>query len=572
MSETFKWRLTLAGCAFILVILMVMPQFRHRSSPLYQGINIQLNSDEQVYLARVQEALSGRPELAAEAFTGHPNLVGTQVAFIESYYGRLFAWTGWKAGDVLYLMDAVVPVLIFLSLVLFFQLCGFSRYAALGGATAFCLIELYNLGRPIHMRASFFIMLWSLIGVVYAMRGRWWGAVIGGGLLGLLIGIYVWSFTFAWAFWGIYFAWELLEWGYGKWQEHKKLAHSKVRRVLHTAWGILWHLRPRRPTWKPQRWHTLAIVGVFGIVCGLPAIAHLVNITLHPSYEYGSFRSGMHPGRAPESWIYSILFFGMIGSVLLALREDYKALRPYRAVCVLIFTAFVYMNQQAVHAITFNFVSHGIFSIAIAAVGMVLLYIAMRSKWLAIGAIAACVYLAAIGFDGRFVIGQWQVPEGRFANQHLVSALTILDELPRGRILSDPATMALIASNTHHDIVYSIYLKNVLLSHQEIALRFCLSQLPLRPDKRIIEGRGHLVYPDAISAFGGDLQQQEAAMVTAACRELDLDPNTSIRTFEISHIFWNKRQEPDWNIGRLQMDLEEIASDETWVLYKINEA
>ncbi len=204
MSNLLKWRLTLAGCSAILAILMVMPQILHQSSDQYRGVPITLNSDEAIYLARVQESLSGRPELAAEAFTGHPGLTGTQDAFIEAWYGRLFRWTGWSAGQLLNVMDGVVPVFIFLSLVLFFQLCGFSKKLALGGAAAFCLIELYNLGRPIHMRASFFIMLWSLIGIAYALRGRWWGAILGAWLLGLLIGIYFWSFSFAWAFWGIF--------------------------------------------------------------------------------------------------------------------------------------------------------------------------------------------------------------------------------------------------------------------------------------------------------------------------------------------------------------------------------
>ncbi len=572
MSNLLKWRLTLAGCSAILAILMVMPQILHQSSDQYRGVPITLNSDEAIYLARVQESLSGRPELAAEAFTGHPGLTGTQDAFIEAWYGRLFRWTGWSAGQLLNVMDGVVPVFIFLSLVLFFQLCGFSKKLALGGAAAFCLIELYNLGRPIHMRASFFIMLWSLIGIAYALRGRWWGAILGAWLLGLLIGIYFWSFSFAWAFWGIFFAWEFLEWSHGKWVEHKKLAHSKIRRVLHTAWGVFWHFRPRRPTWEPQRWHILGIVGLVGLLCGLPAIAHLVNLTLHPLYEYGSFRSGMHHGRTPESWPYAIVFLGMIGSIFLSLRENYEELRPYRGACVLILTAFVYMNQQVVHGITFNFVSHGIFSLAIAAVSMILLFVAVRSRILAIGAVAACVYLAAIGFDGRYVLGQWKVPEARFTNQYFSDSLPVLHDLPRSRILSDPGTQAFIAAHTHHDIVYSVYLKNVLMSHLELASRFCLTQLPLRPDKRLISKRHHLIYPDAVSAFGGDTRAEEEEMVFAACRELDLDPNIAIRTYEISHIFWNKKEVPDWNIGRLHMDLTEIASGETWVLYRINEA
>lgn len=572
MSDTFKWRLTLVGFCVVLGVLMAMPQILHQSSDLYKGVPISLNSDEAIYLARVQESLSGRPQMAAEAFTGHPGLTGTQDAFIESWYGRFFGWTGWNAATLLDVMDIVVPIAIFLSLVLFFQLCGFSRYIALSAAAVFCVLQLYNLGRPIHMRASFFLMLWSMIGVVYAARGRLWGAMLGSVLLGLLIGIYFWSFSFAWAFWGIFFVWECLEWGYGKWQEHHKLAHSRLRRMLHTTWGVLWHLRPRRPVWKPQRWHLLAIVGLFGLLFGLPAIAHLLSMTQHPLYEYGSFRSGMYHSRLPESLPYSAVFFVMVISVLVACYNDYEKLRSYRPVCVLVLAAFVFMNQQVVHNITFNFVSHGLFSLAIAAIGMVLLWIALRSHWLLLGAAAACVYLAAIGYDGRYVLNQWGVQTEDFANQHLASALTKLNTLSRGRILSDPESLSIIAANTHHDVVYSVYLKNVLMTHHEIASRFCLTQLPLRPDQRYIAQQRHLIFPDAVSAFGGDTREQEEELVLAACTELDLDPNISIRTYEVSHIFWNKVQEPDWNIERLGMELEIVDEGETWVLYKIVES
>ena len=531
MSETLKFRIVLASCSILLGVIIALPQMLHKNSDLYQGISVHLHSDEAVYLARVQEALSGRPQLAAEAFTGHETLVGTQVAFIEGWYGRLFSWTGWRAGQVLDFMDGVVPPLVFLSLVFFFRLSGFSRKVALGGAIAFCLIELYSLGRPIHMRASFFIMLWSLIGIVYAVRGRRWGIVVGGGLLGLLIGIYVWSFTFAWAFWGIFLLWELLE--------------------------------------RTERRHLLIATGFVGLIAGIPAIMHLFSISAHPLYEYGSFRSGMHSSRLPESWPYSIIFLTMMCSVLLTAVKDRERLRPYRPICVMILAAFVYMNQQVVHGITFNFVSHGILSLATAAVGMVLLFLVLRTRMIAIGAIAACVYLAAIGYDGRYILKQWNVAPGRFDNQHLATALPALDALPRARILSDPGVQSFLSSNTHHDIVYSVYLKNVLMTHQELASRFCLTQLPLPPEKRKIAEREHLVYPDAVSAFGGDTRAQEEALVFAACAELDLDPALAIRTFDVSHIFWNKQDVPDWELGRLGLELEEVGVGETWVLYEI---
>lgn len=571
MTDRLKWRLSLAGFSVLLCVLMITPQLLHMRSPLYSGVSVMLNSDEAVYLARVQESLSGRPQQAAEAFTGHPSLVGTQDAFIERWYGILFRFTGWNAATVLNVLDGIVPVLVFLSLTLFFRLCGFRRWQAFAGAAAFCFIELYNLNRPVHMRASFFLMLWSLIGIAYAVSRKWWGILLGGVLLGMIIGVYFWSFSFAWAFWGIYFAWEFLEWAHGKWQERRRLAHSRVRRFLHTTWDVFWHLRPRRPTWKPERWHILGITGVIGLASGLPAIAHLVQTSLNPLYEYGVFRSGMHPGHMPESIPYSVLFGVMVASVLVANYKQYDLLRPYHAGSVLILTAFVYMNQQVVHGVIFNFVSHGIFSLASAAIVMVLLFVSLRNKWLSIGAMAACVYLAAIAVDGRYVLSQWTVEEGRFSTQYLSTALPTLDSLPHGRILSDPDTQSFIAAYTDHDVAYSVYLKNVLMTHQELAVRFCLSFLPLRPELRNLSSRHHLIFPDASEAFGSDVRAQEEKIVAHACREVDLDPATAIRTFEISYIFWNTRLQPEWDVSRLGVNLTEIASGDGWILYRIEQ-
>ncbi|MDP7069041.1 MAG: hypothetical protein QF815_00815, partial [Candidatus Peribacteraceae bacterium] len=124
MSDRFKAIAALAGFSIILALLMQGPQLLHDRHPLSRGIEVRLNDDEEIYLARIQEALTGRPELSAEAFTGHPGLTGTQFALIERLYGQAFSGTDWRAADVLRLMDSLIPVLIFLSLFLFFRLAG----------------------------------------------------------------------------------------------------------------------------------------------------------------------------------------------------------------------------------------------------------------------------------------------------------------------------------------------------------------------------------------------------------------------------------------------------------------
>ena len=569
MSERFKWALILGISAALLAALMQGPQWLHSRHSLYKGIAVNLNADEAVYLARVQESLSGRPELSAEAFTGHPNLVGSQVAFLEKWYGQLFALTGWRAATVLNVLDSLIPAVLFLLLFWFFRLSGLPRWYAFGGAVAFSLLQLYNLNRPIHMRSSFLLMLLCLIGVSAAVRSRWWGIALGGVLLGTLVGVYFWSFSFAWAFWGVYLLWELLEWGYGHWKEHQKLAHSRIRRMARTAWGVFWHFRPRKPSFQFLPWHLLAITGLLGILFALPAIAHFIAMMHHPLYEFASFRSGMHPGRLPESIPYSVLFFAMCVSVGVALYHHYAFLRPYRVILVMVFTVCIYIHQNVVHGITFNFVSHGIFSMATASIGLIALAIHLRSRYLTLGALAACVYLAAIGYDGRYLLSQWTVQEGRFNNQHLSEVLPIFDELPRGRILSDPDTSSFIAGYTHHDIVYSVYLKNVLMTHSELASRYCLTQIPIPPSARNIAETPHLIFPDASAAFGEEVRAEEVRIVESACREMDLDPALSLETYEIDYVFWNRVWAPNWDIKRIPVFLDTVESGEDWALLKI---
>lgn len=559
MTDRSRRTLLLVLSCLILAFLMEAPQLLHMMDDRWRGIPVTINSDEQVYRARVEEALSGRPEQTAEAFVGNPELVGTQFALIERVYGTLFSWTDLRAAQVLQIEDAVVPVIVFLLIFTFLRLCGFGFITSFSGAVLFCLLQLYNLNRPIHMRSSFAMMLAGLVSVLLALRGSKLFTVLAGLILGTLVGVYLWSWTFAWSWLAIYLGWEIIEWLFES--QH----HGWMAKWLH---GLL--RRTNREKTAEQHWRRLLLIAIIGAVCAIPALWGLWSMMQHPLYEYGSFRSGMHPGRLPESIPYSILFITMVVGVGMTLWRHYDDLRPFRPAIVTLFAAFVVIHQQAVHGIVFNFVSHSIFSLALAAICVLLLTEALRTRWLLLAALAAAVYLGAIGYDGRFVLGQWDVIDGRFAEQHFATALPVLDDLPRSTILSDPATSAFIAGNTKHDIVYSIYLKNVLMIHNEIAERYCLTQLPVDTDARNIAGHSHLIYPDANGAFYNDpnVRKKEVQMVKAACNKLDSDPAGSLKRYGVDYVLWDMERNPDWQIGRFAVTLEEIASDEGWVLYR----
>jgi len=535
------------------------------------------NSDEAVYLARVEEALNGRPEQSAEAFVGHPGLVGTQFALIEMAEGTLFRWTGLRAAEVFVILDSVIPVLVFLSLLFFLRLAGFRRWHAFAGAVVFCVIELYSLNRPVHMRESFLLMMLALIAVTWAMRlferrspHVWWSVAAGAGLLGLLVGVYFWSFSFAWLWWGIFLLFEFSEWAYGNYHTHRHRP-SRIIRCLCAAGSVFWHFRPRKPSMQFERWHILAFIGVAGVLAALPFIAQHLQMSFHPLYDQGVFRSGMRPSRLPESWPYSILFCVMAVTALAASLRDPEAMRPYRPAVVTVMTAFLFMNQQVVHGVVFNFVSHSIFSLSLAAVCSVLLAVTLRKKLLMAGAVAACIYLAAIGYDGRYVLGQWQVRDSDFADQHLAGLLPFLDAMPRSRILSDQDTSSFIAAFSKHDIVFSTYLKNVLVTHEELTNRFCLLMLPIAPDKRAIHERQHLIFPDASAAFGPEVRKEEERIVEERCRAADLDAARMLKTYEVGFVLWNTAAEPTWDLRRLQVPLTELARGDGWILFRIIE-
>src|SRR4051812_7343952 len=94
------WLLTVFVSALVLAVFMQIPQLIHMADGRYKGVLVQLNSDEPLYLARVEESLAGRPSQAAEAITGEPGIKSSQPALIEEFEGTLFRATGWRAATV----------------------------------------------------------------------------------------------------------------------------------------------------------------------------------------------------------------------------------------------------------------------------------------------------------------------------------------------------------------------------------------------------------------------------------------------------------------------------------------
>lgn len=529
-------------------LLMQAPQLLHMRSPPYRGVLVQLNSDEDVYLAHLEESLAGRPEQSSEAIVGDHTLLGSHAGLLERVEGAIFRPFGLRAATVEQIMDSVAPPAIFLALILFFTMCGFRRWPGFFGACAFVLIELYSLNRPVQPRGSFLLLLLAFSAIIAGLERRWMAGFIGGAILGILIGAYFWAWTFGWLWLGLLLLCAVIEW--------------------------LW--RGSRDALRRAR--LLCLFGFAGVLAAIPALLELRLIMRHPLYADAVFRSGIHAGRMPESWPYSILFAAMALGVLMARRnKPWRDRTGYAAATVL--TAFVAINQQVMHGTVFNFVSHYLFSLVVAAICVVLLWwhapsaggLPIRRRLMPVfSMIAAMVYLGAVAYDGRYAFSQWTVRASRFGEQHFATLLPALDAIPRATILSDGATEQFLAGATKHDVVYTLYLKNVLMSHEEIADRYCATMLPVSAGERRLE-QASPIYPDAVSAFKYDpaVRQREIQTVMAACAAADLDPAALLKRFGVQYVLWDERRQPGWDLKRLKAPLVKFSSGSGWSLWSL---
>ena len=526
-----RWPTILGISCTLLILFLQIPQLMHMADTRYLGIPIHLSSDEYNYLPRVQEALSGRPELAAEAVVGDASLVPMQSALIEKIEGTLFGWTGWRASTVFQIMDAVVPPLIFVGIWWFLFVCGFTRWQSFGGAVLFTVLNLYNLNRPIHQRTSFLLELAALLGVIRGVQGYSTWGLIGGVLMGLLVGVYFWSWTFVWVWWGIlllYEVWESLRYGYRK----------EVEIVL--------------------------LMGLIGGLIALPSVTELITLTGHPLYGEAQYRSGILFSRTPQSWMRSLLFLGMAVGVFGSSIMYPKRLYRYRFAIITILTACIALNQQVIHGVILFFSSHYLISLIFGGVVCLTLSCVVRNRWTLLSGVCAFVFLAGIAYDGRHIIKQFILKDDHFYEQHLASMLPVLDAMPRIRILSDQQTSLFIAGHTYHDTVYSIYLKNVLISDEEFAERYCLTLLPIPPNERHIEDSTHLLYFEQRQR-SQDVRDREVQMVKYACSRMDKDPNGFLKKYGVDYLFWNEKSNPSWNVTKLKkVRLEKIETGNGW--------
>lgn len=526
--RSHRYALLLALCVGILV---ATPQVLRTMDSRYQGVPISVSPDEGTYQTHLQEALLGRMGQAGKGITARsvdePHF---HLSLIEEAEGLLFGWTGLRATQVFQILDFIIPALLALALYFLFLAYGFSKKQALIGSALFCALQLANLNRPVHQRENFLLVTLALL----LLQKR---NVFGGVLMGLLVGMYPWGWMAVWCTWGVTLLLTLIS-------KH----------------------------WKSVR--TLSVTGIIGVVVALPFLRHRFSLQSHPAYEDTVVRAGLIHWRAPESLPWSLLFLIIAATAFLYWLRSGRQQKDIPIVALAL-AACITLNQQFVHGYLLMFRSHLLFFLTLSVVTILLTAINRwkQSVLLLVAGGASLIVCSALLYENKNVFGQWTIKDDQFAHQHLGSLYELLDALPRSVILSDPNTSLFLAGNTKHDVLYTIYLQHTLLTHEEVAKAFCMTQLPIPPEKRTWEQQNILAIGNGIWSQldlkkREELRTEDIRLVTEACRELDRDPNAALEREEVQFILWNEREEHHWTLDRLNVSIRKIAEGDGWSLWK----
>lgn len=500
----------------------------------YRGI------DESLYAIRLQEALLSPLADATNGIwggVGAPS--GMQMALMERTAGWIFGWTGLDATVVAVLITAFAAPTAILLMSALLRRAGSSYRQALLLSLAFFIV-MGLLRRTFNPSWSMPILMAALLAL-----WRWWDtlrvrdALLAAFLLGILPGIYFWAWTYGWAVAGILFLCALTE-----------VRGAEGRRRVVRFTGLL----------------------LMTVFVASPLLFQIWQTSQDPIFPEASLRMGLLYARGFESIPRSILLTFLAIGTFLGLRRE-KPMMSHLPLLAIVLAAFAVMHQQFIHGRIMSFSSHYYWYVCLAAMlasGALL----ARPRW-GVG------HIAVFGSTLLLLLGAWNDYHGRLTLFAAPSEgalrfsplLPLIEELRGGAvetILTDRETANVIASTTNDDVVYTDYSKILLISTMERAQRYCLSEaLGTEPidetflaefdDEKSLAGRAQAEW----------LYDRHVRMTEEACAWVRADLPRALRTFGVTMVLWNMREQPDWDTNRPFLRLQQEEEEEGWKVFEV---
>lgn len=526
----------LVACAAVWVgFLTILPYVVHTFHPAYAGLTVTRDKDYGNYYSRLQRALDGYPEEAANAITAAGSgIKGMQTAGVEQFVGTVFGWTGISAAPLAVILTAIFTAMLFGLFVWLFREIGFDERWSLGMTVVLFAVMGHVLSRMPHPGWSFLPAIGSLIAFIRLWRRPGFNAaLLAGLLLGVLPFLYFWHWTFVWA---------------------------AVGCVVLFALGA----RPEDRLLVRHPWTSLLLAAVT-LVVALPFLLKTAALMADPLYPEVAVRASFLYERTPESWPRTILLIVQF-ITLASLWKTYRTDRSYLLALGMLGGIVLAMHQNVLHAKILMFASHFYPQLLLATIVAGAWVLTRQTDLVRRAVVAgiAAVFLLAGAWDYAFMHAFFVPSERDFREQHLLGPIALLRDAPPTTVLTDATTGRTLTAWTRHGIVYTTHARFLFISDAEMAERFCVTELftPVPDPFRSL----YIEYNHVLDS--PEMRLRERSLVTEACDRVKKNPTEYLEKYGVTHVLWNAIERPDWVVPE-EFPLEHVASGTGWTLWMV---
>lgn len=493
-------------------------------------------TDDGHYLARVKAALLRRTSEVRNGVTGgHPPVDGSAPALVELIVGTAFSWTTLKAPQVMFLLTVLLTPWIFLLLLNLLR--SFVPWStALFGSLLYVTVFLSALQKPVNMSLSLPISIATIL-LLWKnwQRPNVWSTMLTGILLGALPSVYFWSWTYIWSLFG----WLL---------------------ILHCVCS------PPSPL-KTKRTKALLVSGIIAGIVSFPFFIDLLS-SFHSGgiFTETAFRSTIIHSRGIESVPRAILLGLLVFSSIILARKTKHDIERWLLPLAAILGIATAMYQNLIHGIIFSFSSHFYPFVCLSSlmVGVWAWSIPSLPRARIVTGLAGIFLILGL-WDFRSV---WSVFAGNYYVRdiaHLRPAIEILDDGHRNTVLSDKVSSHMVTSWTDDDVVFTAYVKHMLVSDREYVERYCLSEAFSKsgPDLQWLAS-------EVVETKQEELIAAKKIEFTSYCNPVLMSPLQFLKKYDVHFLLWNERLRPDF--GAKMRFFSAVKKGNGWSLWQLDEA
>ena len=533
-TRTFRlWLLFLylAGVA-----LLALPVIGFMHSVDYSGLLPIRSPDEGHYIFRMQSHLLRPFASVPDGVWFSPDSPPwLQVSLIEYFFGSIFSWTGLNSVQLSWLLLILFAPLSIPLIALISRRAGSPHIVALAAGVGFFVVtrlltRLFHPSLSLPLTAFAFLLMWI-----------WWDrptrikAAFAGFFSGILVGVYLWSWTF------IVVTWALL--GF-------LLLISKHSNLFN------------------KRFKSLPFVGVAWLVGALPGLIASYRVSLSPYFAESTDRMGLLLSRQLESPARSLMLLVMTVIFLLALKKS-EDREKYAPLLASMFALFIVYNQQLIHGRIMAFSSH-YYTYVVMVAALMVAFGFSRLMTGFVSSMLIAVSLAPIFGEARDV-QFWKQPLGFIFSDgtiHLKPAIDILNRSEGETVLTDGVTGNQVRATTGNGVAFVDYARILVISTQEYVERYCLAESFTAGE---IDVKWLADFQEeksrAARAHTKELYEKHLQMAKKTCPYVKSHVPEFLYKYRVTKVLWNEKLRPDWIIDTKLFSL--IASGEGWSLWDV---